>query len=138
MPKAAAPEIPSEPTEPQQSEPRVEREAAAGPARALAGTWTELARSGRYGEAVDAAETAGFDGICATASAADLVLLADAARFGGRLPRAVVALETLRRRFAGTPAATQAAFTLGRIAFDRRHAYADAARWFAIYMREAP
>jgi TolA-binding protein len=66
------------------------------------------------------------------------VQLADAARLAGNVGRATAALETLRRRFAGSPQAAHAAFTLGRIAFDRRRAYGDAARWFSTYLREAP
>ncbi|HEX6245102.1 MAG TPA: hypothetical protein VFZ61_29475, partial [Polyangiales bacterium] len=43
-----------------------------------------------------------------------------------------------RRRFPGSKEASTAAFTLGRMAFDQRARYADAARWFAVYLAEQP
>jgi TolA-binding protein len=50
----------------------------------------------------------------------------------------VVALQALRQRFAGSSDAATAAFRLGRIAFEKHHAYGDAASWFDIYLREQP
>lgn len=85
-----------------------------------------------------AVEAAGFERVCSSSGASDLALLADAARLAGKVPRATAALTALRQRFAGSPQAAQAAFTLGRIAFDRRGAYGEAARWFGTYLREAP
>ena len=100
--------------------------------------WRELVRSGRHGEAVDAAEAAGFATECATASAADLVALGDAARYTGRLPRATEAYQAVRKRFPGHERSAVAAFALGRIAFDQRGDHADAARWFRAYLGEQP
>jgi TolA-binding protein len=34
--------------------------------------------------------------------------------------------------------AATAAFTLGRVAFEKQHAYAEAADWFETYLREQP
>jgi len=95
-------------------------------------------RAGRHGEALDAVEAVGFSAECATASAADLVSLGDAARYVGRLERATEAYETVRRRFPGNERSAVAAFALGRIAFDQRRSYADAARWFRTYLVEQP
>jgi TolA-binding protein len=100
--------------------------------------WRELVQSGRHGEAVDAAEAIGFSNECATASAADLVALGDAARYTGRLPRAIEAYQAVRKRFPGHERSAVAAFALGRIAFDQRADYADAARWFRTYLSEQP
>jgi TolA-binding protein len=80
----------------------------------------------------------GFDRVCQTATSKELLALADAARLFGRSRRAVVALQALRQRFAGSSDAATAAFRLGRIAFEKHHAYGDAASWFDIYLREQP
>ncbi|MBI2896021.1 MAG: tetratricopeptide repeat protein [Deltaproteobacteria bacterium] len=124
---------------PDEAEPMRERSARPAVRAATAGpSWRDLARRGSYREALEAAERAGFDAECARVGASDLHVLGDAARLAGSAPRAVQAFDALRDRFAGTPQAAAAAFALGRIAFDGRHAYAEAARWFETYLREAP
>jgi TolA-binding protein len=124
------------------SSPRAEKgaetKAAAGAPSSKGADWRDLVRSGRHGEAVDAAEAAGFAAECATASAADLVALGDAARYTGRLPRATEAYQAVRKRFPGNERSAVAAFALGRLAFDQRGDYADAARWFRAYLGEQP
>lgn len=80
----------------------------------------------------------GFSSECGAASAEDLVALGDAARYVGRLDRATEAYETARRRFPGHERSAVAAFALGRIAFDQRANYSDAARWFRTYLLEQP
>jgi transmembrane sensor len=100
-------------------------------------SWKQLAQGGRYADALAAAEAEGFDAVCRHASAADLVLLGDAARFAGSPKRAQQAHELVRARAPGTHEAAMSAFTLGRIAYDRR-TYRDAARWFESYLREDP
>lgn len=97
----------------------------------------ELARANEYARALDAAERAGFDALCRTASAADLLLLGDAARLAGEPARAEQAYRAVRERFGGASAA-QAAFLLGRLAFESRSAYADAAQYFALSLLEQP
>lgn len=101
-------------------------------------TWRELMAKDRYGEAMDAAEAEGFDGLVARASAVDLLALADVARFSGRGARALQALHAVRSRFGGSGEAARAAFHLGRIAFDQRGAHGEAATWFATYLAEQP
>ena len=59
-------------------------------------------------------------------------------RWLGPEARAVAALRVLRQRFPGTMDAATAAFKLGLVAFEREHAYAEAARWFQTYLREQP
>ncbi|HVY36763.1 MAG TPA: tetratricopeptide repeat protein [Polyangia bacterium] len=100
--------------------------------------WRELLAAGRLQEGLHAAERANFQRVCETASADELLALADAGRFFGPYTRAVAALGALRRRFPGTPEAGTAAFTLGRIAFDNQNAYGRAASWFETYLREQP
>ena len=109
-----------------------------GPVGSAAIDWKEAALARRHRDALAAAEASGFESVCAGASAGDLALLADAARFAGSTGRARQALTTLRSRFAGDGRAATAAFTLGRMAFDQQGAYGEAAGWFATYLAEQP
>ena len=97
--------------------------------------WKALAAAGKYREAVEAAERPGFRGQIDRATASDLLLLADAARFAGRPDRAREALLAARSR-PGPRGAT--AFLLGKIADDQAGASAEAITWFETYLREAP
>ncbi len=101
-------------------------------------TWRELLRGGESKQALVAVEKADFAAVLATASQAELLGLADAARVAGHTDQAVTLLATLRRRFPGSANAAAAAFSLGRIAFERRGAYSEAVRWFSTYLDEAP
>ncbi|WP_437900724.1 tetratricopeptide repeat protein [Sorangium sp. So ce124] len=101
-------------------------------------SWRDLVAGDRYREAMTAAEAEGFDGLVARASAADLLMLADVARFSGKPDRAAAALTAARSRFAGSGEAAKAAFHLGRMAFDQRRSYAEAERWFLVYLEELP
>jgi TolA-binding protein len=101
-------------------------------------SWQQLARAGSYREALERAETQGFDSLLAAASAEELRTLADAARLAGSPERARQALVELRRRFPTAEGAALAAFLLGRAAFDEDKAYGAAASWFSIYLAEAP
>ena len=67
-----------------------------------------------------------------------MLALADAARLSGEASRAVDVLFILRQRFPGSTSAATGAFSLGRLAFEKRGAYAEAARWFATYLDEQP
>jgi hypothetical protein len=101
-------------------------------------SWRTLSALGRYREALARAEIEGFAEICRSAGAADLLTLGDTARFAGQGGRAREAYLTLRTRFPGAREAAVAAFVIGRLAFDRDGAYAEAARWFRTYLAEAP
>jgi TolA-binding protein len=98
----------------------------------------DLISAGRYAEALEAARAQGLANVCATAPALDLLSLADAARFSDRSDDADFILKRLRDRFPSDDVASVAAFDLGRIAFDSRHSYVDAARWFDTYLNERP
>lgn len=100
--------------------------------------WRRLLASGSLLEGLHAADRAGFERVCQLATAKELLGLADAARLFGSYARAVAALRILRQRFPGTADAATAAFRLGLIAFDREQAYAEAGRWFEIYLRDMP
>jgi TolA-binding protein len=101
-------------------------------------SWRDLLRAGEPKQALALAEKSGFQAVLSTASQAELLGLSDAARVGGNTEQAVTLLTTLRRRFPGSANAAAAAFSLGRIAFERRGAYSEAVRWFSTYLEEAP
>lgn len=96
--------------------------------------WRELARAGQHRAAIDAAVAQGYEGVLGGASAADLLLLADSARFAGDAGRARQALLAARRR----GAKGSSAFLLGKIAADSAASPGEAAQWFEAYLAEAP
>ena len=95
-------------------------------------------RAGRLAEGLRAAERADFQRVYQVATAKELLVLAVAARLFGSAAQAVTALRVLRQRFPGTMEAATAAFKLGRMAFEKEHAYGEAARWFELCLREQP
>jgi transmembrane sensor len=100
--------------------------------------WRELAAAGRFSDAIDAVQRSGVDAVIARSGPADLLALADAARFSSHAEIAERGLLALRRRYPRDARAARAAFDLGRLAFDQRHDYAGAASWFATYLGEDP
>jgi hypothetical protein len=100
--------------------------------------WQTLADAGKYQQALELVETAGFARVCDRLSAGDLLRLADVARYAGHAARSREALKSLRRRFVGSEESSAAAFTLGRLAFDKQRQFAAAARWFTLYLDERP
>lgn len=101
-------------------------------------SWRTLAKQGRLREAYASVDETGFESACDSATAAELLLLGDAARLSGRPDRVSVALSQLRRRFPADPRSAVAAFMLGKVAFDRGGADRAAASWFATSLREQP
>lgn len=100
--------------------------------------WRDRLQNGDFAEVLEVASASDFADACKIASQTELLGLADAARKAGQVDKATLALSSLRRRFAGSANAAVAAFSLGRIAFERRGAYAEAVRWFSTYLSEAP
>ena len=96
-------------------------------------SWRELEKSGKFAEAVKTAERRGLSNVYQTGSADDLLALARAGRFAGRMPVERDALMACRARFAGSPQAAMSAFLLGRSANG-----AQAAQWFSTYLKEQP
>jgi hypothetical protein len=101
-------------------------------------SWQSLSKQGRFADAYGLIESDGFGVAVARASAAELALLGDTARFAGKPQDALTAYQALRSRAAGTSAAKQAAFSIARVHFDQRASYAEAARWFRTYLAEQP
>lgn len=102
------------------------------------GSWRELLGAGHLAAGLRAAERANFRQVCQVANPRELLALADAARLFGRAARAVTALRVLRLRFPGSTDASTAAFSLGRLAYERQHDFGEAVHWFATYLREQP
>lgn len=134
-PKPAAPSAPaSEAPEPAASAHLLPP----APPAARAESWLRLARDGEYERAYRAATETGFDRELRARAGAEVVLLGDVARHVGRITEASSAYEAARERFPGTEPAANAAFALGRLAFDARKDLAGAARWFETYLDERP
>jgi hypothetical protein len=100
------------------------------------GTWQSLAHASRFKEAFARVTERGFDAELGRAGSDDLLLLGDVARLSGDSARALLAYQRVRSRAAGSEAAANAAFAMGRVCFDQREAYADAAQWFSTYRKE--
>lgn len=101
-------------------------------------TWQNLSRQGRFADAYSLIAIDGFESAVSRSTVAELSLLGDTARFAGRPADALSAYQALRSRAAGTSSAKQAAFSIARVHFDQRAAYAEAARWFRTYLAEQP
>jgi TolA-binding protein len=95
-------------------------------------SWKPYAASGRWAEAIFAAEKTGLRGILISSSLADLMLLGDAARLAKSYDLAMQVYRSVRSRFPGTAEAQRAAFTMGRIEFEAHGRYRDAAQWFQV------
>lgn len=104
----------------------------------IASSWQMLARAGHYAQALTAVRALGFEQESKRASADELSLLANVARYGQDSAHEAEALQTLRVRFQGSKRAALAAFALGRLEFDNHAAYPEAAEWFRIYLKEQP
>ncbi len=137
IPQPQASVLPVAPAQPGEA-PSVGEPARLGREAGSAANWRALLGSGRLNEGLRAAESAGFDRVCQAASPRELLQISDAARLSGRTQRATTALRVLRSRFAHTADASNAAFALGRIAFERRGGYDEAVRWFSTYLDEQP
>lgn len=100
--------------------------------------WQEWMVRHEYTRATDVAEAEGLTGICAKGDIAELMALADAARFAKRRGTAEFVWRRVRERFPQDERASLAAFQLGRMAFDDRASYLEAAQWFRTYLTERP
>lgn len=98
------------------------------------GPWRDLARSGQHKAAMDAVMAVGFGRVLGESSGADLLLLADSARFSGDTGHAKQALMAAR----GKGEKGRTAFLLGKIAADASSSPGEAAQWFETYLAEAP
>lgn len=97
-------------------------------------SWQSLAASGNYRAALQAAEKSGFNEVMRRAPPADLLILADSARFSGDFNKAKDVLLMARKR--GVKSRT--AFLLGKIAADHQGSPGEAITWFETYLAEEP
>lgn len=97
--------------------------------------WQGAASAGDYARALELAEVSGFESVVATASRADLLSLADAARLGKNPRRAEQAYTAVRTRFPSTEQSQRAAFSVGRMYFTHGK-YARAAQWFKLCIND--
>lgn len=96
--------------------------------------WLERAQAGDYQTAFSLVQQIGLERVMQTAGAAELLVLADAARFSGNVGHARRALKVLRQRFSGSHEAATAAFQLGRLSGGSR----EAVKFFRAYLSERP
>lgn len=100
--------------------------------------WRELAARGRYDEALQLASRQGLSGWIETGTAADLLLLGNAARFAGRPDESRRLYLGLRKRHGSAPEAQLAAFSLARLAADVERRPDQAIHWLRVFLRESP
>src|SRR5512133_445794 len=94
-----------------------------------------LGARGQHQRIVELAEKRGFQVSMSSLNRADLMALANAARFAGRANLAVSAYRAVRERFPKTPDAAAAAFFLGRL---HESSPAQGISWYERYVAEAP
>jgi hypothetical protein len=99
-------------------------------------TWETQVSRGEYSAVLREAERRGIPLVLSTATAAEIMALANAARFSGRVDVGRDGYQALRHRFSGTPAATSAAFLMGRLM--ETSSPGEARRWYDRYEQEAP
>jgi transmembrane sensor len=95
--------------------------------------WRAVAVTGRYREALELAERGGFDERCRRSGGAELLELGDVARYAGNAKEARQAYLAARGKL---PGGGRSAYGLGLTAFDQDKDFAEAARWFEMYLTE--
>ena len=100
-------------------------------------SWSTRVAEGDFKGVLADAEARGLGTTLSSGSLADLDALADAARYARRQDLARLALLAVRRRFPGSPASHNAAFSLGRMA-DAAEGPAAAIVFYDHYLAEAP
>jgi TolA-binding protein len=100
-------------------------------------TWHQQVAAGQFAEVIALAEARDLARVLREAPLDDLEALADAARYARRNDVARPALLALRERFAGSRAAREAAFLLGRLE-EREGAARGALSWYERYLSDDP
>jgi transmembrane sensor len=98
--------------------------------------WAAEVARGEYASVFRKANEKGWGQVLTQANQADLVAVANAARFMGRVTASREALEAIRRRFKGTYAAHSATYLMGRLT--EPSSPREAIGWYLQYEREAP
>jgi hypothetical protein len=100
-------------------------------------SWSEMLTSGNFRGVLAQAQARGIEATLRRGSLADVVALADAARYAGDRALSRRGLLAQRARFRASAEAHAAAFVLGRMA-DDDGAQKEALRWYDGYLRESP
>lgn len=100
--------------------------------------WVDMARHGDRRQAWAQVTSEGVENVIQSAAPMELILLGDTARDVGELALARRVYQLVRSRAPGSHSAAFAAFALGRLGFDDRGAYREAAEWFSAYLKEEP
>lgn len=106
--------------------------------KAQGATWRYLAHTGDAVGAMRAADEAGFSWLTRSLPKADVLLLGDTARKAKQTAYAREAYLQVRERFPASDASVQAAVRLGDLAATVERNDAQAVKWFALAVKEAP
>jgi hypothetical protein len=98
--------------------------------------WAADVARGEYAAVLRKAKEKGWTQVLEESNTADLMAVANAARFLGRTDSSREAVDALRRRFKGTFAAQSATYLLGRLV--EPTSSKEAINWYLQYEREAP
>lgn len=128
-PGRAEESAPAEEVLPEHDAPRRERRGASWSERVLAGEFTAVLREAHH---------RGVEEVLRREDAADLMALAEAARYSGVNLLARRSLVAVRTRFPGSGQSHKAAFLLGRMAEDSDGDLAGALLWYGRYLDDAP
>lgn len=133
---AAAPAVTPEPPAPRELPAPAEAPAPRPERRSE--SWSERVLAGDFSTVLREARRRGVDEVMRREGPADLMALAEAARYSGAPALARRALTTVRARFPGSGQSSKAAFLLGRMAEDGDGDLALALEWYGRYLADAP
>jgi hypothetical protein len=111
------------------------------PARGQAdpgGDWKKEIARGDFKQILKDADARGMESCLRSLPSDRLAALGDAARYAGQTALARRVLQAQRARFAGSPAAAEATFLLGRLAEDAHEPGSAALPWYELYLAQAP
>lgn len=100
--------------------------------------WRKEIARGAFEGILREADARGMESCLSSLPSDRLAVLGDAARYAGRNDLARRVLKAQRGRFAGTPAAAEATFLLGRLAEDAHEPGIAALPWYDLYLTLAP
>jgi len=106
-------------------------------ARSGEADWNALLNAGQFAAIVRDADARGGERLLESASAADLKVLALAARYTGRRALSMHTWQSLRARYPGEAQNQGAAFFLGR-GYEEQGDVTEALRWLGRYLAESP
>ena len=118
------------------STPQVAALATRGSGAKRGGDWPARVAAGQFADVIAEAEGRGVGRVLKHDTASNVMALADAARYAGRLGLARRSLLDLRVRFPASSPAHRAAFLLGRISEDNDRDVRKALLWYTTYLED--